>query len=145
MFKYPDASFRTNPPTHVVLDGIRRKFTDLTREQWDGLGYNEAMPLTREPYTTYVMQWVKGEDLIYRETVVSAVVDEEARAEAVSEAVRVERDRLLAACDWTQLADSVLDEAALVLWQSYRQALRDVPQQAGFPDTVAWPAQPEAE
>ncbi|MDD3311305.1 tail fiber assembly protein [Pseudodesulfovibrio sp.] len=145
MFRYPDETFKTNPPAKAVLDGCWRTFADLTREQWDGLGYNEAVPAVREPYTTYETAWAKGEDLIYRETVVTAVVDEEARTTALADAARAGRDRLLAASDWTQLADSVLDETAQVLWQSYRQALRDVPQQAGFPTAVEWPTRPETE
>ena len=49
---------------------------------------------------------------------------------------RAERDRRLAACDWTQVADAPVDRAA---WAAYRQALRDVPDQPGFPDVIAWP------
>lgn len=76
MWRYPDGTFKTNPPATVVLDGAWRKFTGLTREQWDGLGYNEAVPVVREPYTTYETAWAKGEDLIYRETVTSTTVDD---------------------------------------------------------------------
>ena len=54
--------------------------------------------------------------------------------------IRSERSRRLAESDWTQVADSPVDKAA---WATYRQALRDVPTQAGFPWDVAWPAQPE--
>ena len=51
--------------------------------------------------------------------------------------VRSDRDRKLAECDWTQTNDSpVKDESK---WTTYRQALRDVPTQAGFPHTVTWP------
>jgi len=57
-------------------------------------------------------------------------------------AARVQRDRLLAACDWTQVPDSPLDAAAKAEWASYRQALRDVPEQPGFPSTVTWPEPP---
>lgn len=53
---------------------------------------------------------------------------------------RAERDRLLAACDWTQLPDAQCDQTA---WAAYRQALRDVPQQNGFPLNVIWPAKPQ--
>jgi hypothetical protein len=49
------------------------------------------------------------------------------------------RDKLLAACDWTQVADASVDQAA---WSTYRQALRDIPDQAGFPDNVTWPEKP---
>jgi len=55
------------------------------------------------------------------------------------EQVRVRRDELLAASDWTQVADAPVDQTA---WATYRQALRDVPEQEGFPSEIAWPAQP---
>lgn len=145
MFRYDNGQFRNNPPAMVVLDGFRRNFTDLTREQWDGLGYNEAVPVRRAPFTTYETRWVKGEDLIFREEIMAATVDEEARTAHEAVEIRTERDRLLRDSDWTQLADSTLDETALVLWQSYRQALRDVPQQTGFPFAVHWPTRPEDE
>ncbi|WP_419788055.1 tail fiber assembly protein [Pseudodesulfovibrio sp.] len=62
---------------------------------------------------------------------------------ALALSARACRDQLPTASDWTQLKDSVLDDEAMVQWQSYRQALRDVPQQAGFPDAVKWPAVPD--
>jgi len=40
------------------------------------------------------------------------------------ERLRIQRDRLLAASDWTQTADAPVDRAA---WAAYRQALRDFP------------------
>lgn len=65
--------------------------------------------------------------------------DASARDTAMAEAVRAERDRRLAECDWTQMPDAPLDDTARAAWTIYRQALRDVPQQAGFPEAVAWP------
>lgn len=53
--------------------------------------------------------------------------------------VRSDRDRLLQQSDWTQLADAPVDSAA---WAAYRQALRDVPSQSGFPYVVSWPTTP---
>lgn len=61
------------------------------------------------------------------------------RTQAQQALVRAERNARLSACDWTQLADAAVNSAA---WAVYRQALRDVPQQAGFPWTVTWPSQP---
>ena len=55
---------------------------------------------------------------------------------------RVRRDALLAASDWTQLPDAPLSEEARLVWATYRQALRDVPQQDGFPRTVSMPTPP---
>jgi len=51
--------------------------------------------------------------------------------------VRAQRDELLAASDSMALADRITDE-----WRTYRQALRDVPAQAGFPTNVTWPTEP---
>jgi len=61
------------------------------------------------------------------------------RLEQAAEQVRNERDRLLTASDWTQVADAPV---VSLEWQSYRQALRDVPQQSGFPDEIEWPTPP---
>lgn len=56
--------------------------------------------------------------------------------------VRKDRTARLAACDWTQLADAPLTPEQLAAWAAYRQALRDVPEQEGFPVEVVWPAKP---
>jgi hypothetical protein len=53
--------------------------------------------------------------------------------------IRNLRTQLLNDCDWTQIADSTADKTA---WATYRQALRDVPLQAGFPWEITWPTQP---
>lgn len=53
--------------------------------------------------------------------------------------VREQRDALLVASDWTQLPDAPVDADA---WASYRQALRDLPDQGGFPSSVNWPEEP---
>jgi hypothetical protein len=52
---------------------------------------------------------------------------------------RDQRSTLLAACDWTQVADAPVDRDA---WATYRQALRDITAQAGFPETINWPVSP---
>jgi hypothetical protein len=52
---------------------------------------------------------------------------------------RAERNHRLDASDWTQLADAPVDNLA---WAIYRQALRDIPKQAGFPSTIVWPTKP---
>lgn len=59
-------------------------------------------------------------------------------------AVRARRDALLAATDWTQMPDAPLTEAQKLAWTAYRQTLRDVPQQAIFPQAVVWPVKPQA-
>lgn len=56
--------------------------------------------------------------------------------------VREQRDRLLAACDWTQGPDSPLAAGQKAEWATYRQALRDISSQTGFPTTVEFPEKP---
>lgn len=51
-----------------------------------------------------------------------------------------ERSRLLAESDWTQLPDVPL--ATKAAWATYRQALRDITGQPGFPAVVEWPVPP---
>jgi len=54
--------------------------------------------------------------------------------------VRVERNKLLAESDWTQLPDAPVDAAA---WATYRQALRDVTTQTD-PFAIVWPERPSS-
>jgi len=56
--------------------------------------------------------------------------------------VRDDRNKRLAECDWTQLADSPLDADAKLAWALYRETLRTVPEQPGFPWNVEWPPVP---
>lgn len=51
--------------------------------------------------------------------------------------VRAKRNALLAASDHMALADRITDS-----WRTYRQALRDVPGQGGFPSNITWPTEP---
>lgn len=53
--------------------------------------------------------------------------------------IRSKRNAKLSACDWTQLPDAPVDSAA---WAVYRQKLRDISSQAGFPWEVVWPQEP---
>jgi hypothetical protein len=94
-------------------------------------------------YTKYVLGPIFTDTTDAEGNVVTAA-EQEAAYKAMKDAeqaerVRADRNKRLADCDWTQLADSPVDKAA---WATYRQALRDVPAQAGFPWTINWPTQP---
>jgi hypothetical protein len=52
--------------------------------------------------------------------------------------VREERDAKLAATDWMANSDVTMSDA----WRTYRAALRDMPAQAGFPNSITWPSEP---
>lgn len=57
-----------------------------------------------------------------------------------AKAIREQRGKKLLDCDWTQVDDAPVDK---LVWATYRQALRDVTAQTGFPWEVVWPVQPE--
>jgi hypothetical protein len=93
-------------------------------------------------YTKYIL------GPVFTDTAVDGVTTTAAEAEAAykttkdaeqSASVRTSRNDKLAACDWTQLADSTADKT---VWATYRQSLRDVTAQDGFPWNVTWPEAP---
>ena len=57
-----------------------------------------------------------------------------------AEEVRRERDAKLFSTDWRASSDLTLSTE----WSTYRQALRDVPAQSGFPNDITWPEEPGA-
>lgn len=66
-------------------------------------------------------------------------VDPPPNIEQLAAEARAKRNELLAASDWTQVSDAPVDQSA---WAVYRQALRDITSQPGFPLEITWPAQP---
>jgi len=64
--------------------------------------------------------------------------------EALAASARAQRNVLLSESDSQVLPDrwAVLTTEQQVLWADYRQALRDIPQQAGFPAAIVWPVKP---
>tara|TARA_Y100000287_G_C14222239_1_gene357000 strand:- start:69 stop:347 length:279 start_codon:yes stop_codon:yes gene_type:complete len=57
----------------------------------------------------------------------------------IAEKVRAERDARLLATDYRMVSDAPWDTQP---WVTYRQALRDLPASAGFPQNVEWPVEP---
>jgi hypothetical protein len=57
--------------------------------------------------------------------------------------VNISRNRKLQLSDWTQLPDVPLTESQVNSWREYRQELRDVTEQAGYPKNIIWPVEPE--
>ncbi len=66
--------------------------------------------------------------------------EKQLKLQSEAELQRKHRDYLLTSCDWTQLTDAPVDPAP---WAAYRQTLRDVPQQEGFPWQIEWPQPPQ--
>ena len=93
-------------------------------------------------YTKYIL------GPVFADTEDSSAAEQEAAYKAMKDAeqaksVRDQRGEKLKDCDWTQVADALLDAPATkTAWAEYRQALRDVTNQEGFPWTITWPEQP---
>lgn len=66
-------------------------------------------------------------------------VDAEQAQARLPEQIRQKRNKLLLASDWTQIPDCTVDKQA---WATYRQALRDITSQPGFPNDVVFPEKP---
>jgi hypothetical protein len=95
-------------------------------------------------YTKYILGPVFTDRAATEDEPAKTAAEQEAEYKAMKDAeqaksVRTSRGEKLKDSDWTQIADSTADKA---LWATYRQALRDVTAQAGFPWTVEWPETP---
>jgi len=93
-------------------------------------------------YTKYILGPVFLDQVV--DGVTTTAAEQEATYKAQKDAeqaksVRATRDAKLAECDWTQVADAPVDKT---VWATYRQALRDITAQEGFPWTVTWPDAP---
>lgn len=128
---------------------------DLSRVDWSTYGYawvyytkqpdyNEATEAVQEVSptpsinNTYIQTWQ-----VYALTPEEIARKEQLRLDKLSASARNQRDRLLYQSDWTQLADVGLSEVQKQAWVLYRQALRDISNQQGFPENIIWPNQPQ--
>lgn len=75
---------------------------------------------------------------------VAALTAEEIQAniDSIALKVRSQRDQFLKDSDWTQGKD--ISDAVSTPWAVYREELRNLPDQPGFPKTVTWPTLPGA-
>ena len=117
----------------------------LTAELLDGFGADPVLNGPQAQPTRYQVAFRDGVEEINGQWFTKfSVADMDADAIASLDArqadsVRAERNRKLTSSDWTQVEDAPVDKAA---WAAYRQGLRDVPSQAGFPWDVTWPVEP---
>lgn len=127
----------------------------ITTDILDGFGYDlvfhGAEPAPSGPYETVVRDGVEEINGKWHSKFIIGPVfadsDEEAAYRTsvdnrVAASVRADRDRKLAACDWTVLTDSPLTTAKKTEWKTYRTALRNISAAEGFPHTMEWPTEP---
>ncbi len=127
---YPNTSFPEPMTASDLPEGVVQVGVDANRP---APGRYQTVVQASEPVQTDE-GWTLGLLLV------DMTADEIAQTnEDKAGAVRARRNGLLSASDWTQLADAGVDTAG---WSAYRQGLRDLPLQAGFPWDVQWPAKP---
>lgn len=119
----------------------------LTAAIIDSFGYDPVLegpqPALTPPYEIAVRDGVEEVNGQWFTKYIAFEPDADGKAamDAVqAAAIRQTRDARLAASDWTQLPDAKADRGA---WGIYRDALRQVPQQQGFPWEVEWPTEPD--
>jgi hypothetical protein len=126
---FPNTSFPPSGPSAEFLQEVGCKPVNLFKPH----DRNTEKLVPCNPY-------VEG-DWVYT-VQVAPLTEEELMAARNSAAAsqRAFRNKLLSDCDWTQLPDAPVDTQA---WANYRQALRDVTSQTGFPWDIQWPEKPQ--
>lgn len=129
VFDYPNVSF-PNDLTSTDLSAFN--IVRVLSVNPPSTNYNQNLSLNVEQLAdgNYAETWI----------IIDASAEEiVARTISESQSVRSTRDEALKNSDWTQLPDAPVDSAA---WAVYRQALRAIPEQVGFPWEITWPTEP---
>lgn len=120
---------------------------DVSRASAESAGYI-CMESDTEP--EFFTRWVhtpadSPDNVAPKDAVVGgiAIVLTDAEYDTVLAAsARQKRDRLIATTDYLVTPDYPIESDRLAKVKTYRQALRDIPEQAGFPRTITWPEKP---
>ena len=134
-YKYPNISF-PKPLTSYVIDTYGLEVI-----------LEGPQPQTSPPYETVVRQGIeeiKGK--WFTKYVIGPIFNNKEDEEAyrlkidtqASESSRSTRNRLISKSDWMGCSDVIMSDE----WREYRQELRDITTQKGFPHNVEWPEEP---
>ena len=118
----PDTSFPASPTADLLSEFNVFKIVETPAPTIDSKTHRQSKSI----------QQVDG---VWTQVWVSIELPEDVAAANV----RSYRDRLLTETDWTQVSDAPVDKEA---WATYRQALRDISLQEGFPWSVEWAVKP---
>lgn len=127
--RYPNISFGVNfvPPEGYV------QVTDTTRPDVD---YKKVVTEGQPEFVNG--QWAR----VWIVTDATAEQIAEYETSLIQYNLQI-RNRLLVESDWSGLTDCTLSDEKKAEWASYRQALRDITAQEGFPHNITWPTKPE--
>ena len=138
-----------------ALSDIEVTLTDSQKEDYSVLVENNiyyyAIPtkLEYDADTEYLANKGKTKVIdeagleVYTDTleVAPLEVDEDTKANQ-AKYTRARRDNLLSQTDWVVTKALELGEEVPTVWKDYRQALRDITNQPGFPHNINWPTKP---
>ena len=134
-YKYPNISF-PKPLTSYVIDTYGLEVI-----------LEGPQPQVTPPYETVVRQGIeeiKGK--WFTKYMIGPIFNNEEDEEAyrlkidtqASESIRSTRNSLISKSDWMGCSDVIMSDE----WRQYRQELRDITTQEGFPHNVDWPEEP---
>jgi hypothetical protein len=135
--------------TEEILDSLGADVVFEGPQATGGTVYQYSMPNGVEQiegkwYTKHILGPVFTDRPATDTEPAKTAAEQEAEYKAMKDAeqaksVRQQRGEKLKDSDWTQIADAPVNA---LKWAIYRQALRDVTGQEGFPWTITWPEQP---
>ena len=121
-FSFPKADLHANIGDSLYIEGVMLKDDEYVNVETKEVIKKPTKPSDLHFWDWEVKQWVENVEL-------------------ASELVRFDRDKKLNDSDWSQSND--VPTSLKSKFTEYRQALRDIPQQDGFPYKVVWPEQPK--
>ena len=141
--KYPAASLEYLV-TQNVIENVDATQAELTAANVVPVtAFVGQAPVDGRQYDVEIVQQSDGS---WAQELVRVQISEDqhqSNVDAISQAVKADRNRMLTDCDWTQMPDVNLSNTSKAAWAAFRQALRDIPNQPGFPFNVTWPNLPQ--
>lgn len=131
--KYPNTSFPKSIEGANLTDFGVENVVDLPQPEFN----SETQYLTPNQPILVNGVWTKDWSIVNHTEEELALKRERKELD-----VRIQRNQLLQASDWTVATDTPLTSEVKQAWIEYRQSLRDVPTQTEFPDEVTWPTKP---
>ena len=100
---------------------------------------NDSVEISTEYYNSLMEGQSSGRRISWDSSPPELVDSLGTTEEELGTIARSNRNKLLKDSDWTQLEDAPVNKIA---WKEYRQSLRDITSQEGFPTSILWPVSP---
>lgn len=139
----------------INIDDLREEYPSISFpssfNQFDYSEYDiiEYVDSEFPEYNPEVERIVEGTPLLegdtWKQNWVTEPLSEEEKQKILDDkifSIRAQRNLKLTESDWTQSNDSPLSDESKLAWAQYRQELRDITSQEGYPHNVTWPEQP---